>query len=560
MAVLLFLVQLAGATMLLLYAVRMVRTGVERAYGPVFQRVMTGARNPLSAAFVGTALAVLMQSSAAVTLLVAGFAASTALAFGTGLAMVFGADLGSALLVKVLSLRLDWLIPVTLTIGGVLFLKTSRRSLRQLGRIVLGIALILIALGLLRNTVEPIRDSAILPAVATYLEKDFVTAFIAGAALAFVMHSSVAMILMCATVVAMGALPVGTGVSLVLGANLGSALIPLWLSRGMEPAARRIPLANLTVRGIGAAAAVVAVNRLPLIDQLPAMTPAHTVTTVHILYNAALLAFLPFAAALEAPVRAFMPDPPAANDVLSAHDRSVLDDEAIAKPALALACLRREVLRMADVVEEMMTPAMALYSDYDRQQMQAIRARDKVVNAAFDGMRRYAARMGHERLDKSEEKQLRELLEYAIALEAAGDIIARNLLALAEEKAEKRLKFSPEGEAELAALHARVLRNMALASNVLISNDVESARLLLGEKDEMRALHRASRKKHLKRLSDGRSDSLQSSDIHLETASALKEFNAQITLVAYPILFREGQLLETRLIASLPREDHATSG
>ena len=134
------------------------------------------------------------------------------------------------------------------------------------------------------------------------------------------------------------------------------------------------------------------------------------------------------------------------------------------------------------------------------------------------------------------------------------------LLALAEEKAEKRLRFSPEGEAELAALHARVLRNMALASNILVSNDVESARLLLGEKDEMRRLHRASRKKHLNRLSEGRADSLESSDIHLETASALKEFNSQITLVAYPILFREGQLLETRLIGSLPRDEQDSSG
>ena len=554
MAVLTFVLQLTGATMLLLYAVRMVRTGVERACGPQFLRLVTNAKNPVSAAAVGTGLAILLQSSAAVTLLVAGFAASTTLAFGTGLSMVLGADLGSALLVKILSLRHDWLIPMTLAVGGILFLKTTRKSLRQLGRIVIGIALILIALGFLRDAVEPIRESGVLPAVATYLERDFLTAFIVGAGLAFVMHSSVAMILMCVTVVAIGALPVGTGVSLVLGANLGSALIPLWLSRTMDPAARRIPVANLSLRGLGAITAVIAVNKLPLIDMLQPMSPAHVVLTAHIVFNLALLVFLPLTGALEAPFRALLPDSQTLAAPQNPHDRSVLDETIIATPGLALACLRREVLRMTNVVEDMMTPVMDLYANYDRDWMRAIRDRDKVVNAAFDGIRQYAARMPGELLDRSEQKQMRELMEYAIALEAAGDIVARNLLPLAEEMNEKKLRFSDDGRKELTTLHARVLRNMALASNVLVSNDAESARLLLGEKDEMRRLHRISRKKHLKRLSEGQRLSLELSDIHLETASALKEFNSQIATVAYPILLREGQLLETRLITSLPQQ------
>lgn len=117
MVILSFLLQLFGATFLLLFAVRMVRTGIERAFGASFRRVLTGNQTPLRLVPLGTALAVVLQSSAAVTLLAAGFAGSKTIAFLPAVAIVLGGDLGSALLV-----------PVFLTVGGVLFLKTERRN------------------------------------------------------------------------------------------------------------------------------------------------------------------------------------------------------------------------------------------------------------------------------------------------------------------------------------------------------------------------------------------------------------------------------------------------
>ena len=248
MLILSFLIQLMGATMLLLYAVRMVRTGIERAFGPSFRRTVTGNKNRVSAAATGLVLAIILQSSAAVALLVSGFSSAGAVSFGVGLSVVLGADLGSALLIQVFSFDLSWLIPVLLAAGGGLFVKSDRRPLRQAGRIILGIAFILISLRFLRETMDPIRDSDFLPAIANYLARDFVTAFLVGAALAFAMHSSVAVILMCVTMVSIEAIPVVAGVSLVLGANLGSAIIPVWLTRGMENGARRVPWANLAVR------------------------------------------------------------------------------------------------------------------------------------------------------------------------------------------------------------------------------------------------------------------------------------------------------------------------
>jgi phosphate:Na+ symporter len=555
MTIITFLVELTGATMLLLFAVRMVRTGIERAFGASFQRVMTSTSNPATAAATGLVMAVVMQSSAAVALLVAGFAGTGALGFGAGLSVVLGADLGSALLIQVLSFKLEWLVPVLLAVGGGFFIKSTQRKLKQAGRIILGIAFILISLRFLRETMDPIRDSAFLPSIAGFLETDFVAAFLIGALLAWAMHSSVAVILMCVTLVSIDAIPIGAGVSLVLGANLGSAIIPIWLSRGLSPVARRVPVANLLLRGSGAIVLLVIVNKLPVLQYLGWDSGAQALINMHVAFNTLLLLALPFCGLLERPIAGIMPDTSSpATDVPHEHV-SVLDQGALQVPTLALATLKREVLRMEQVVESMTAPLMELFRDYDKERAQTLAARDDVVNTALDDIRHYVAAMPADKMDKQDFKRARELTEYAIALEASGDLVVKLLLPLAREKSRQHIKFSKAGRQELIDMHERMMSNMGLASNVLVSDDLESARLLLEEKTEMTRLERSSRKKHLRRLSEGSKTSFDSSDIHLEMLRVLREINSHVASVCYPILYRGGQLLETRLIETMDKND-----
>jgi len=210
---------------------------------------------------------------------------------------------------------------------------------------------------------------------------------------------------------------------------------------------------------------------------------------------------------------------------------------------------------MTQIVEVMAGPVMDYYESGDEVAIKATKALDFDLNRALDDVRRYVALVPREGQTKEQYRRVRELVEYAISLETAGDIIAKGLLSLAVEKNRNRLKFSQEGHQELALLHERVMENMKLAFNVLLSEDIESARLLLEEKSEMATQERKSRKRHLKRLREGAEESLESSDIHLETLRALKDLNSQIAAIAYPILVRGGQLLETRLVDNVNESD-----
>lgn len=551
MAILLFLLHVAAATMFLLFGVRMVQSGVERAYGAQFRRLLTQSGMPLRVGFSGFVLAVLLQSSAAVALLASGFLASGIVGFSTALTLVLGADFGSAFLVRILTFKLDWLLPVLLLVGAVLFLKSDRRKLKQAGRIALGIGIILISLQFLREAVEPIRDSSFLPAVSGFLERDFVTAFLVGAVLTFLMHSSIAAILMCVTLVSVGALPVGAGMSVVLGANLGSALVPVWLSRGMSAEARRVPLGNLLLRGVWAILALVLVN-IVLADQIAPLvqagTPEQVLVYEHIAFNSALLIFIPFVSRLEPLMIRLLPSTSAAANGAEALHRSALDDQSLGNPNLALAALRREVLRMLQLVEAQSHSIPELFHAIAPDRARALTGEDDYINDALDSVRRYVAKLPKEMLSKEDRKIARELAEYAIALEQAGDVIVKRLVPRAIQMEHENLKFSSDGLQELQELHEALIANLSLAANVLISDDLESARILLEEKGEMARRERRSRKRHLKRLTYGDVRSIATSNVHLETLKALKDINSQVASVAYPILLKGGQLLETRLI------------
>ncbi len=546
----LILLHLAGATMLLLFAVHMVRTGMERAHGDTLRTMLGEARRgQIKAAAGGTAMAVMLQSSTAVAMLACGFAASGVLALPTGLALLLGADLGSAVVVRILSFDLGWLVPVCLFAGGVMHLKLSGEKLRETGRMILGVGFVLLSLQLIGTATGPLRSGAMLPAMSAYLADDYITAFLVGALFTWVVHSSVAAVLMVTAFAAQGLVPLEAGVPLVLGCNLGGGLIAFWLSRGMPAVAQRIPVGNLIFRATGALCALATLEMSGLSIDMLGSGPGTALVNFHLLFNAGLVAVsLPFISVMAMLTRHLLPDPQAeATGGSLSHRVSALDRSVIATPRLALASATRELLRMGELLETMVRPVMDLLRAGTRSEIARVRALDEAVNQAHTDIKLYLAEVNRGQMTVEEARRSIELTDLAINLEHAGDVIAKNLLVLAEERADKNWRFSNEGWKELADLHVRLIENMHLALNVLISQDQLSARQLVVEKQRMRDLHRHTHGQHLKRLQSGTPESIETSGMHLEIARGLKEINSLLVTVAYPILTASGDLLESRL-------------
>jgi phosphate:Na+ symporter len=548
------LLHLAGAVALLLYATRMVRTGVERAYGDVLRlRLRSILKNPLLAVGAGAALAIALQSATAVALIVGSFAGSGIVGGQAGLLAVLGADVGSSLVVKLLSFDLSHLVPLCLVAGTVLFMSTHRRDLLQVGRILIGVGLLILALRMIGEASEPLRESKILPVIVNYLAGDPVTAFIVAAITTWLFHSSVAAILLVVALASRGLIPVDLGVVLVLGANIGGGLIAVMLSRAMPAKARTVPLGNLIMRWCGAVLALTLFTVLkPPLAILGDTVPLQLVHA-HIAFNLALaLLGMPLAGivnSLAEKIVALRAEPQHA-DTLAAAELSALDDAALATPSLALANATREVVRVCETVEIMLTRVIELYERPDQAKIDELSKLDDRVDRKHAAIKLYLAKMTQHPLTEAEGLRCQELIGACVKLEQVGDIIVRNMLAHVQKKLDRGLTFTDQGWRELVTFHSAVLANARLAFNVLVSRDPETARQLVREKDRLRTLEKESSQSHFDRLREGAAKSVETSSIHLDTIRDLKQINSLLASMAYPVLEEAGLLTDSRLKAS----------
>jgi phosphate:Na+ symporter len=547
-----FLIHLAGAIALLLFSTRMVRTGVERAYGDVLRRRLRNAvRNPVAAILAGAALAIALQSATAVGLLVGSFVGSGFVGGTAGLLAVLGADLGSAIVVKILSFDLQLLVPLCLVAGTTMFLATERRDWRQFGRILVGIGLLILSLRMIGEASEPLRDSRILPVVINYLSGDPVTAFILAAIMTWLFHSSVAAILLIAALAARGLVPAELGIVLVLGANLGGGMIAALLSRAAPAAARTVPLGNLIMRGSGAVLALAAMIALPVPIHLLGDQPAVQIINSHIAFNALLAIFgLPLAGLVNRAAEAIVAlSAPAASQGGIAAELSALHEDALDKPSQALANATREVMRVCETVEIMLERIIELYEHADADSIAALATLDDRVDKRHAAIKLYLARVSRNQLSEDEALRCQELIGACVKLEQVGDIVVRNMLPHVRKKLDRGLEFTDQGWRELAGFHASVLANARLAFNVLVSRDAETALQIVREKDRLRDLEKKSSRSHFARLGEGAEKSVESSSIHLDTIRDLKQINSLLAAMAYPVLEERGLLGQTRLKA-----------
>jgi len=540
------LIQIAGAAALLLWAVRLVRTGVERAFATQLRQGLRRASdNRLLAAFSGLVSAMMLQSSTAVAMLVSNFASKGALSIAVGIAMLLGADLGSALVAQILLARPGILVPALLLVGVALFLRSEQRKLRQTGRILIGLALIFVSLDMLRTATAPIIESKGAVAVLGYLDSDLFTAFILGAIFAWVVHSSVAAILLFVTMVAQGALPPMAAMAMVLGANLGGAMIAFVLTLAADVRARRIVSANLVLRGGGALAVLLALNLNLLDPTWLGQAAAEQVMGLHLVFNLVLcLLALPFVGLIARMSERVMRDP---NVQSLGRGMTALDPAALEDPPRALNCAARELLRMGEVIEKMLVAAMGLYEVWDDRVAEAIRDEDKALRQMHLDLKLYLAGMNRHKLDDSAVNGAIEASLMAANLEAAADQVARKMTDLARKLSLEGISFSKSGQQEINDFMDRIQANVQLALTVMMTRNPDDARELVAEKESIRTAEQKLQSKHLSRLREGVSESIETSAIHQETLRILKQVNTSFAMAGYPILDESGDLLSSRL-------------
>lgn len=544
------LLNLLSAVALLVWGTHIVRTGIMRVYGANLRRVLSRSVRHTPLAFAaGIGVTALVQSSNATALLATSFVGQGLMTLRPALAIMLGADVGTALMARVLTFDLSWLSPLLILVGVILFIGHKQSRPGQLGRVAIGLGLIILALELIVAAATPMTQAAGVKVLFSSLTGDEMLDALTGALFAMISYSSLAAVLLTATLAGSGVISLKVALCLVVGANLGSGLLAMLSASRQTPAGQRVALGSLLFKLAGCALV------LPWVDTVAdwmdnwELAAAELVIGFHVLYNLVrCVVFLPLTRPMARFCTLVLPDRPQADITMNPRhlDTSVLDT-----PALALANAAREALRMGDVVEHMLTELMALISGGTKAQGREVRRLDDDVDALYTAIKLYLARIPREDLGDRDSRRWAQIIELAINLEQAGDIIERMASDLENKKISANRSFSEQGLEELAALHGHLMANLRLCLSVFLSGDVDSARRLRRAKQRFRVLERRYAHAHVERLHHQVVQSIETSSLHLGLLSDMKRLNSLFCSIAYGVLEQAESGYETEHAASM---------
>jgi phosphate:Na+ symporter len=540
------LLNLLAAIALLVWSTHLVRTGMLRAFGENLRGVLSRSfSSRFSSLLAGLGVTGLLQSSTATCLIVASFVGKGLVGSAAALAVILGADVGSAMMTVVFSFDLSWLSPLLIFAGVVMFTVRQNTVVGRVGRVVIGLGLITLALQLIVGATKPLTESPAMRALIVALPNDILLDIVVGAVLTVLSYSSLAIVLLTATLASSGMVPTPVALGLVLGANLGSGVLALIATGGASPQVRRLPLGNLIFKGIGAAIAIPFIGEIHVLLQQTGGAVHEQVVWFHLGFNIALaLLFIGFTGVVGRVVERILPEPAMRGD--STRPRH-LDPVALSTPSLAISCAAREALHQADVVETMLRGILPVIKHNDLVLAEQLRKMDDTVDELYSAIKFYLTQISREALSERESRRWTDILSFTINMEQIGDVIERVLQDVEDKKIRKSRSFSEAGLAEISHLHERLLANLRLGMSVFLDGHVRDAKKLLEEKARFRDLEHEYAATHIGRLQENTAQSIETSSLHLDLISDLKRINSHICSIAYPILENAGVLSQTRI-------------
>jgi len=543
------LLDLLAAIALLVWGTHLVRTGVLRVFGANLRQMLASSMgNRFTAALSGIGVTALVQSSTATSLMTSSFVGQGLITLPAALAVMRGADIGTSLMSVLFSFDLSWLSPLFIFIGVVLFVSTKDGTAGRVGRVLIGLGLMLLALRLVVEATEPLLASPAIRGLLSAVGSDRMLEIFLGMLLAVVSYSSLAVVLLIAALATSHVIQLDVALGLVLGANLGSGALAVLTTAKSAIEVRQVTVGNLVFKlmGVALAAPLVGLWLRYVQPSLPDIT--HGVVLFHLAFNVCMgVVFIGLTSLVARAMESLLPKPPpSASQTRPQH----LDPSALSTPSLAISCAAREALHQADVVETMMQGVMAVIKNDDLKLAEELRKLDDTVDRLYSSIKYYLTKISREALSETESRRWTDIISFTINMEQIGDIIERVLIDVEDKKIKPGRNFSEAGMQEISELHARLVDNLRLSMSVFLNGNVYDAKKLLEEKARFRDLEHAYSRSHLTRLTDNTLSSIETSSLHIDLISELKRINSHICSIAYPILDSAGALAPNRLRSS----------
>jgi phosphate:Na+ symporter len=530
----LVLFSILGGTALLLYGVRLVGEGLQRAAGTRLRHLLsTLTGNRFKALLVGAGVTAVLQSSSATTVMLVGFASAGLLSLRQTIGVILGADIGTTVTVQLLAFDLLALSPLVVFIGWLIW-AVGRNTARYVGQAILGFGFLFLGMKLVADGTAPLAQSALFADVLSALTGQPLLLLLIAALFSGVVRSSAATIGFALSLAAAGVLTLAGAIPIIFGANIGTAATALIAAVGQNAEARRVAAAHAAFKVVGVALFFPFIS--PFADFIARTAPdvPRQIANAHSIFNIAVAAlFLPISEWAAGVFTRLIPQ--TAPTTIGAM---YLNDQTLDTPAVALGQAVRETLRMGDVVVSSLKDSIVVLERNDAALMRQVITRDDLIDRLEEDIKQFLVKLGAQQLTEEQAERETALIFVIANLEEIGDVVEKGLMELAEKKIRGAHSFSQQGWGEIRDVHGKVVENVELALSALASQDPSIAEKVIRHKSRINLLERQLRQSHIDRLHSGLRESIDTSSLHLDLLANLKRANSLAAGIAYAVLGR----------------------
>lgn len=503
---------LIGGTALLMYGVKLMGEGLERASGDTMKKVLTVLTgNVFSAFLVGIFITAIVQSSTAVTVMTVGFVSSGLMNFSQAVGIIYGANIGTTVIAQLMAFSFKFnLTDIALPILGIGFAinhMVKNRNLKYLGQAIMGFGMMFLGLKILNTGIPYMQENASLRYFFTHYASIPVVGILLGMFVTAMVHSSAATIGLVMILSQAGLLDLEAAIFIILGNNIGTCFTAQLASMTGNVDARRTAWAHTLYNVTGV---VIALIGLPIFlkvvitgtDYIYADANISVyVANSHTLFNVInALIFLP----LTKYYVLFLNKAITEKDAID-EKRVLLDNLLLDTPIAALEVSRAELVRGIVILEEMIKDVMYTIYTGDDKRIAAIVDNEDTINYMQKDLTRYLVEISRRTLTEAQSMMVSAMITSVNNIERSGDRIME-VLGLYNKKRDANFSFSDSAISELKELEENITQLFVNTTITLRKRDYEVIEKIVEFEDRIDEISENFQHNHIARLNEGSCD------------------------------------------------------
>ena len=498
-------ISLLGGLGLFLYGMNLMAEGLQKSAGDKLKKIVEKlTSNTVMGVLVGTVVTAIIQSSSAATVMVVGFVNAGIMSLSQAIGVIMGANIGTTVTAQLVSFKLEAIAPVALGIGIILYLFSKKEKTKELATILLGFGILFTGMEFMKDAVKPLAEYEGFRRALIYFGEHQFLGIIAGFAITGIIQSSSASMGMLIALASQGLIPLSSALPILYGDNIGTCVTSLLSSIGASRNAKRAATMHLTFNVIGTLIFVLILNYpiSALVKWLDPTDAARQIANAHTIFNVVnVLILLPFAKYIVKIVLKIMPITEEESEATAAT--KYLDERIIQTPSIALGNTVKEVSRMGQKANKALEYSMNSLINKSMTDVEKTEKYEEHVNMLQKEILNYLLKLSKSPLNDEERNKVDLLFNTVNDIERVSDH-AENISELSRLAIEKDLQFSDTALEEMNNIYSKAKENFNVALKGLEDDDKSIISKVYEIEDEVDALDKLYRKKHIERLNNGK--------------------------------------------------------